>query len=86
MGRTNATYRDTIRQTEERWQPYRRALKRRDKAHFDRLFDHARDHADAGGALNPTSSFPAILLSVCLAQERAIAELEERVDELENSE
>lgn len=83
MGRTNATFRDLIRRTERDWQPFRRALRRRDQAHFDRLVEHARDHADAAGTLNPTDPVPAILLSIALAQERERAQLADRVDELE---
>lgn len=81
MGRTNATFRDLLRHTEREWRDYRRALRRRDRAHFDRLLDHARDHADAAGNLNPTDPVPAILLSVVLAQERERTALEERVEE-----
>lgn len=81
MGRTNATFRDLLRHTEREWADYRRALRRRDREHFDRLFDHARDHADAAGNLNPTDPVPALLLSVVLAQERERARLEERVEE-----
>ena len=81
MGRTNATVRDLLRHTEREWQDFRRALRRRDQAHFDRLFEYARDHADAAGALNPTDPVPAIVLSIVLAQERERAALEEQVEE-----
>lgn len=97
MGRTNATFRDLLRRTEREWQPFRRALRRRDREHFDSLLEHARNHADAAGNLNPTDPVPAILLSAILAQERERAALEqdvgalaeqieaqrERIDELE---
>lgn len=76
MGRTNPTYRDTLRRTEERWAAYRRALRRRDRAHFDRLFEHAREHADAAGYLNhPTAEVP-LLVSILLEHERRLARLE----------
>lgn len=83
MGRTNATFRDLLRHTETEWGDYRRALRRRDREHFDRLFEHARDHADAAGYLNPTDPVPAILLSIVLAQERERSELAERIATLE---
>lgn len=83
MGRTNATFRDLIRRTEREWGAFRRTLRRRDQPHFDRLLEHAREHADAAGSLNPTDPVPAILLSVVLAQERERSELAERVAELE---
>ena len=52
MGRTNPTYRDALRAIEERWAEFRRALRRRDQPRFDRLFEYAREHADASGLLN----------------------------------
>ena len=52
MGRTNPTYRDALRAIEERWTEFRRALRRRDQPRFDRLFEYAREHADASGLLN----------------------------------
>ncbi|WP_101296500.1 hypothetical protein [Halegenticoccus soli] len=80
MGRTNPTYRDAVRATEDRWADYRRALRRRDRPHFDRLFEHARAHADAGGYLNHQFAEILILVSVALEQERRIASLEERLE------
>lgn len=80
MGRTNPTYRETVRGLEAEWQPYRRALRRRDRPHFDRLFEHARAHADASGYLNhPFVELP-LLFSVLLEQERRLHELEQRAD------
>jgi len=52
MGRTNPTYRDALRAIEERWAEFRRALRRRDQPRFDRVFEYAREHADASGLLN----------------------------------
>ncbi|GAB3686655.1 hypothetical protein GCM10028857_19070 [Salinarchaeum chitinilyticum] len=83
MGRTNATYRDTLRSIEGEWDDFERALRRNDREHFQRLFEHARRYADAAGNQNPTDPMPAILLSMLLAQERERATLAERVDELE---
>lgn len=81
MGRTNPTYRDTLRGLEDRWQPYRRALRRRDQPHFDRLFEQARAHADAAGHLNHSEPLFPLLVSVVIEQERRLRELEERASE-----
>jgi hypothetical protein len=86
VGRTNPTFRDRISAVEQRWQPFRRALRRRDRPAFDRLFRAARDHADAGGQRNhPEPLFP-ILVAALVEQERRIARLEatlveERLDD-----
>lgn len=81
MGRTNPTYRDALRGLEERWAPYRRALRRADRAHFDRLFEHARAHADAGGYLDHRFVEVPLLVSVDLRQQRRLADLDRRLDE-----
>ncbi|MEF8772462.1 hypothetical protein [Halodesulfurarchaeum sp.] len=83
MGRTNPTYRDRLRSLEERWSGYRHTLRRRDREPFDRLWEHARGHADASGFQNPPDPMDAVLLSVCLEQERTIETLAERIDALE---
>ena len=76
MGRTDPTYRDALRRTEERWAAYRRALRRRDRAPFDRLFEHARDHADAAGHLNHRYVEVPLLVSALLEHERRLDRLE----------
>ncbi|WP_254538404.1 hypothetical protein [Halomarina litorea] len=81
MGRTNPTFRDQLREYEDYWQAYRRALRRRGQPHFDRLFEHAAAHADAAGALNDSEPLYPILVSIALEHERRIEELEERFDE-----
>jgi hypothetical protein len=86
MGRTNPTFRDRLERLRTEWGDYRRALRRRDEPHFDRLFEHARAHADACGYLNHDSPIVPVLLSVALEQQATIAALEERVAALEAAE
>ena len=76
MGRTNPTHRDALRATESRWADYRRALRRRDREHFDALFEHARAHADAGGYRNHPEPMLAVLVAAALEHERRLAALE----------
>lgn len=83
MGRTNATYRDLLRAVESRWSDSRRALRREDQAAFDRLFEHARAHADAGGLQNYQRVEVTVLVSVALEQQKRIDDLEDRLDHLE---
>ena len=79
MGRTNPTYRMQVESTADRWQPYRRGLRAPDKPHFDRLFEHARTHADAGGHVNATDPMVPILVSMLLAHERELARLSHQI-------
>ena len=76
MGRTNPTYRDALRRTEERWSAYRRALRRRDQPHFDRLFEQAHEHVDAAGYLNHESPEIPLFVSVLLEHERRLDRVE----------
>jgi hypothetical protein len=86
MGRTNPTYRDALSAIEERWSSYRRALRRRDRERFDRLFGYAREHADAAGARNHRNPLVAALVGMAIEQERrhddAAGEREGLADEL----
>ena len=85
MGRTNPTYRDALRAIEERWADFRRALRRRDQPRFDRLFEYAREHADASGLLNHQNPLLPALISIDLEQEARLEDHEERLTELEQA-
>ena len=82
MGRTNPTFRNVLEAVKGRWADYRRALRRRDQPHFDRLFEHADAHADASGYLNPDDPMNPILVSMLLEHERRVAALEAEVEAL----
>lgn len=83
MGRTNPTYRDAIQTLERRWEDFKRALRRRDQPRFERLFEYARAHADAGGYLNHDEPLFPILVSIDLEQETRLDDLEDRLETLE---
>jgi hypothetical protein len=85
MGRTNPTYRDALRAIEERWSDFRRALRQRDQPRFDRLFEYAREHADASGLLNHQNPLLPALLSIDLEQEARLDNHEERLNKLESA-
>ncbi|WP_311172330.1 hypothetical protein [Halobellus ordinarius] len=83
MGRTNPTYRDALRAIEDRWATFRRALRRRDQAQFDRLFEYAREHADASGLLNHQQPLLPALISIDLEQEARLDDHDDRLAALE---
>ena len=83
MGRTKPTYRDAVRSLERQWDDFKRALRRRDQPRFERLFEYAQRHADAGGYLNHDEPLFPILISIDLEQEARLDELEDRIAELE---
>lgn len=83
MGRTNPTFRDALRAIKERWSDFRRALRRHDQPRFDRLFEYAREHADASGLLNHQNPLLPALFSIDLEQQARLDDHEERLAELE---
>lgn len=85
MGRTNPTYRDTLRALQDRWSDFERALRCRDKPHFEHLFQYAHRHADAGGYQNHDEPLFPVILSILLEQEKQMQQLETRLEELESA-
>ena len=82
MGRTNPTYRNVLARQEERWQRYRRGLRRGHQPHFDRLFERADRYADAAGFMNAEDPDLVSLFSMLLAQEAELQELRGELDAL----
>lgn len=86
MGRTNPTYRDQLREFEQRYEPFRRALRYEHQLDFDRLFERADATAHAAGYRNATDPAVAALLSMLLAHEAELRELHERLATVEGRE
>lgn len=79
MGRTVLPYSHVWEEERSRWQKFRRALRREDQAQFDRLFELARLHLQAGVyAANPWP-LESLLFSMLLEHQKAIGALEERL-------
>jgi hypothetical protein len=82
MGRTVLPYSHAWEEERERWRKFRRALRREDQAHLDRLFELARLHLQAGVyAANPWP-LESMLMAMLLEHEKALSRLEERLEEL----
>ncbi len=83
MGRTVLPYSQVWEAERSRWQKFRRALRREDQAHLDRLFEAARIHLQAGVyAANPWP-MESMLLSMLLEHQKALSDLIERLRRLE---
>ncbi|MFA5112058.1 MAG: hypothetical protein WC443_11670 [Desulfobaccales bacterium] len=85
MGRTVLPYSRIWEMERERWQKFRRALRKTDQAYFDRLFESARLHLQAGVYASTPWPLESILLSILLEQQKALSILEERVRDLEQA-
>jgi hypothetical protein len=76
MGRTNPTYRDIITSLRDQWQSFKRGLRREDQDHFEDMFDHAENYADAAGHQNSTDPMDAVILSILLEHEKRLTQHE----------
>lgn len=83
MGRTIATFHQLIEQTQARFAPYRRALRREDQRVFDALFARVKYYAASGSMEASWNPLEVILLSLLLDQEKALRALAERLRLLE---
>jgi|UniRef100_A0A7C3SII3 hypothetical protein len=85
MGRTVLPFSQVWEEERERWRKFRRALRREDQAHLDRLFELARLHFQAGVyAANPWP-LESMFMAMLLEHEKAIQKLTERLRRLEGS-
>ncbi len=83
MGRTVLPYSQVWEAERSRWLKFRRALRREDQAHLDRLFESARLHLQAGVyAANPWP-LESMLLSMLLEHQKTLSDLIERLRRLE---
>ena len=86
MGRTVLPYSQVWEEERERWRKFRRALRKEDQAHLDRLFESARLHLQAGVyAANPWP-LESMLMAMLLEHEKAISAVAERLERLDTTE
>ena len=80
MGRTLPPFSQLIEYERRAWAPFRRALRKDDQAAFDRLFDCAKLHVQAGVYLSRPWPFEVIAMAMLLEHqkqlERVLARLE----------
>lgn len=76
MGRTLPTFVQLVEQAAQRWAKFRRALRREDQQHFDRLFSSVRSYTQAATYQCNDNPMEAILLSIALDQEKRLSALE----------
>ena len=76
MGRTVPTFVQLIEQASEHWSKFRRALRREDQIHFDKLFLSVRCYTQAATYQCHDNPMEAILLSIAL-------DLQKRLDAIE---
>ena len=83
MGRTLLTFTQLVHQELERWQKFRRALRKEDQEALDELFSAARYHSAAGAYASGAIPFEAMILSMLIEEHKLVKALRKRLEELE---
>jgi hypothetical protein len=83
MGKTVPSYRMALEFEIEGWKPFRKALQtEKEREAFDMMMDMCRNHAMASGnACNPII-FEPMVMSILLAQQKLLQELEYKLNEV----
>jgi hypothetical protein len=83
MGRTVRTFRLSIDHEEARWKGFKRTLRPAQREYIDRLFDNARQYADAGTMIATPRTTEVVFISTIIELLKYCDELTERVSRLE---
>lgn len=83
MGRTVLPFSKVLEQEVQQWRKFRRGLRKEDQQFFDRLFEKARLHVQAGVYASTPWPFETILVSILLEHEKALDEMRSRLKALE---
>ena len=83
MGKTVPSYRMALEFEIDRWKPFRKALQSEEEREaFDMMIDMCRNNAMASGnACNPVI-FEPMVMSILLAQQKLLQELEYQLNEV----
>jgi hypothetical protein len=82
MGKTLPPFSQLIEAERRRWAPFKHALPKADQAAFDRLFDCAKLHIQAGVMVSRPWPFETVVMAVLLEQEKRINQLLDTLQEL----
>ena len=82
MGRTLPPFSQLIEAERRRWAPFRRALPKADQVIFDKLFDCAKLHVEAGVMVSRPWPFETIVLAVLLEHQKRIDQLRDKLHAL----
>jgi hypothetical protein len=82
VGKTLPPFSQLIEAERRRWAPFRRALPKQDQVIFDRLFDCAKLHVQAGVYLSRPWLFEVVVMTILLEQEKQIEAIERELQAL----
>jgi hypothetical protein len=80
MGRTLPPFSQLIEQERRAWGPFKRALRKEDQETFERLFDCAKLHVQAGVYLSRPWPFEVIMMAMLLEQQKRLDQVLKWID------
>jgi hypothetical protein len=83
MGKTLPPFSQLIEAERRRWMPFKRALPKADQVMFDRLFDGAKLHIQAGVMVSRPWPFETILMAIVLEQHKQLERAERLLEDLQ---
>jgi hypothetical protein len=84
MGKMLPPFSQLIEQERRRWVPFRRTLPKADQAVFDRLFDCAKLHVQAGVMVSRPWPFETIAMAIMLEQQKQLERVQRLIDALQH--
>jgi hypothetical protein len=82
VGRTVPSFRIALEQEIALWQPFRKAIRIKDRPTFDSLMSKARVHSDAGMLANRPVILDTVFMAILLEQQKEIDHLKEQLEHL----
>jgi hypothetical protein len=82
VGRTVPSFRIALEQEIALWQPFRKAIRIKDRPTFDSLMGKARVHSDAGMLANRPVILDTVFMAILLEQQKEINHLKEQLERL----
>ena len=79
MSRTVPTYVEQVREIEAKWAKFRRALRREDQLHFDRLLRSVRYYSPSATYQCSDDPRESVMISILLDLQKRLAEIEEKL-------
>ena len=79
MGRTVPSFRTALEHEIHSWKPFKRAIRGEEKEIFDKMMNHARNHATAGMNAARFDVLEAVFMSIILEQQKEIEDLKRLV-------
>jgi hypothetical protein len=84
MGKTLPPFSQLIEYERRRWAPFNRTLAKADQAIFDRLFDCAKLHVQAGVCQSRPLPLETMVIAILLEQQKQVEQAQRLLDELQS--